>query len=616
VDRKGQVCPIESIAPRERTARLFFRWFRRGTAIADRSSKPEAYVTTHCLHPARATGAVALAVVLAHAAACTGWLGGADQDPPGASPGASPGAGANGAPGSAITPANPSVVAAPAHIRRLSVTEIKNSMRDVFAVDDSDFPVASFPVEGMPGRFDNQFASLSLSSAFVDALQNAAEWAASKAAARLGSLLACGANPTDETGCAESFVDVYGARVYRRPLADAERATLLDVYTTTRKAEEFPTSIATVIEAMLQSPSFVFRTELGGASAKTVPLTAYETASALSYFLWQSMPDQTLTDAAKSGQLATKGGVRAQAERMLADARATDAAHSMFVQWLGMIGLVQVGKMDPSWDSNLAASMQSEVFTFIDKAVWGQNGYKSLFTSAATYIDANLAAVYGVQPPAAAGLSPVTLDAQTHAGFLTMPGFIAIHTPGQNRSPVQLGKFVRESLFCQAMPPPPPGVPPVPTDPNLDEKKRFDMHDHDPACQGCHSLMDPIGYGWSQYDVIGRLSPNDHGVTEDGAGNITATDVDGAFTGPVALGAKLVSSKEVEDCFAKTVMIWALGRAADPGAEGSSDAQALTAARASGFPDGDMKALFASLVTTDAFLFRDTTLVPQGAKAP
>lgn len=507
-------------------------------------------------------------------------------------------------------PTAPMLKPAPASARRLSVAEIRNSIRDLFGVDVSQFDWRTFPAEGSAGlAFTNFAETLTATSTFTEPLQSAAEWAGQAAAAKLATLLPCAAAGAD-TACAGTFIDTFAPRAYRRPITTDERAGLLDLFTTTRASQDFFTSVATVIEALVQSPSFLYRTELGDHAAPVAALTPYETAAALSYFLWSSIPDQALTDAAANGQLSSVSDLQAQAQRMLADPRAADAAADLFQQLLSSGGTLT--KIDPMFNSGVNASMMAEISTFMSQTVWaGDHGFADMFTSSSSYVDKNLAALYGIPAPAGSGLVATTLDPSAHAGFLTMPGFIATFTNATYRSPMTIGHFVRSRLFCQALNPPPNNVPQPPSDPNLDEHQRFEMHESNPSCASCHRLMDPIGYGWSQYDVLGRLAPTDHGVVEDGVGHLTGTDVDGDFTGPVDLGKRLAASAQVQTCFSRAILTWALGRQASTDGT-ASDAQAFTSAAASGFAAGDIKALFAALAASDAFRFRDTTLVPQG----
>jgi hypothetical protein len=543
-------------------------------------------------------------LVSALVAGCVGIIGGDDGKEGGKGDAAN---------GPTMEPRSPNLSAAPAHARRLSATELRHSMRDVFGVDEAKIP--AFPGETSPGQFEDRFDALPVTPVFMSALQTAAEWVAADVAANLASRIPCAANvassPGSERSCAEQFVDAYGLRLYRRPVTAHERAGLLAVYDTTKKAEDFSTSIATVIEAMLEGPGFLFRTELGRGRGKATPLTPYEVASALSYYLWQSTPDHALLDAAAGGKLSVQTDIEAQAKRMLADPRAGEAARTMFLQWLAVTEAATITKVDPAFSPTMGASMRTEVSMFVEKTVWaGGRGFQDLLTGSASFIDRDLAVIYGAPAPEGSGHLPVNLDPAAHAGVLTMPAFIATHSPGRDRGPIQLGHFVRSAMLCQSLPAAPPGIPPAPTDPDLDVRARYGQHEKDPTCASCHRLMDPIGFGWSQFDVVGRFSPVDHGVTQDGRGELTNSDIDGPFVGPVELGRKLAKSPTVQSCFVGTVLRWALGREATISDPASADTQAVTAGKASGFAEGDLKNLFAALSASDAFLFRDTTAVP------
>ncbi len=494
---------------------------------------------------------------------------------------------------------------APARVRRLNEIELRNSIADVFGTRMlGDVP---FPVETQQGAFDNQFESLTFTQDFADALQSAAEAAGAYVSIHLPMLAACDPLKQSEAICMNSFVDTFGPRAYRRPVATEERARLFTLFSNARQAgDDYPTSISAVVEAMIQSPAFAFRTELSAGSAAKTALTPYEIASALSYFVLRTTPDSSLLDAARSGSLAASNtpGIEAEARRLLADPRAAEAMHDFFLQWLELTTAIKLTKRDPSFSAQTAASMVGETTRFLDTAWADPAGWTALLTSPETFVDANLAPIYGVASTSTS-LMPIALDPTQRAGFLTHASFIAAHAPGAERSPIMLGHFVRTKLLCQALPPPPPGVPPLPMDASLDVVARYGKHESDPSCAGCHAKMDAIGFGWSQYDVVGRFSPVDHGVTEDGLGQLEGTDVDGPFHGPVELANKLALSDQVHRCFASMALSFGLGRSvAQNGA--FFDAGALDRAMASPFGAGDLKALFVALVTSDAFLWRDT----------
>jgi hypothetical protein len=547
-------------------------------------------------------------------AACTGTVDGGAADTP------APGSAAVGMAsmertgGAVASPAaRPGIAAAaPARIRRLNEKEVRNTIADVFGM--RTLGDVHFPVETQQGAFDNRYEDLTFNQDFADALQAAAELTGSWVGAHLAELVPCDSAKVGEATCAGQLVDGLGLRAFRRPLRADERDRLLALFRKTRVVEDFPTSVATAVEAMVQSPAFVFRTELGEATGARVPLAPHEIASALSYLLVRSAPDQKLLDAAASGALARPEEIAAQARRLLGDGRTRDMLHDFFLEWLDMTTATQMSKSDPAFSSKVAQSMVAETLQFVDD-VWSRtSGYSTLLTSASSFVDARLAPLYGVPAPAGAALVPVALDPGQRAGFLTQPGFIGSHTPGAARSPIGLGHFVRTKMLCQALPPPPPGVPPVPTDATLDVVARYSRHEQDPSCAGCHAQLDAIGFGYSQYDVLGRFAPMDHGVTEDGAGRLSGTDVDGPFHGPVELARKLTASAEARRCFGATALAFALGRDTVGQAAKPIDAPAIAALIETAFRAGDLKDLFVGITTSEAFLLRDTTALAPGGK--
>ena len=218
--------------------------------------------------------------------------------------------------------------AAAAQVRRLSVREVRNSLRDVFGV--TDLGATRFPIETAQGVFDNRTDDFNFPDSFAEALRDAAEATGAQVAAALGSTLPCATSSADDA-CARQFLDRYGPRAYRRLLAAEERDRLLALFQKTRVTEEFPTAIAAMVEAMMQSPFFIFRREIGEGTSPIAPLAPYEVASSPSYFLWGSTPDNELLRTAADGTLSRHEGVEKQARRLLADDRAKEGLRTFFL---------------------------------------------------------------------------------------------------------------------------------------------------------------------------------------------------------------------------------------------------------------------------------------------
>jgi hypothetical protein len=217
-------------------------------------------------------------------------------------------------------------------------------------------------------------------------------------------------------------------------------------------------------------------------------------------------------------------------------------------------------------------------------------------------VNADLAKFYGLSGPSGKAFEKVRLDPTQRAGILTLGSLLTINAHSNQTSPVHRGKLVRERFLCDQMPPPPPNVmitPPEP-DPTSTARERFAQHSSDPACGGCHSLMDPLGFGFENYDAIGRFRTAENGKTIDPSGTITQSDIDGTFGGVVDLAKKLTGSQDVQNCYVTQWFRFAFGRG-----ETSADACTLSTVGAKfAAKQGNIKELLVAFTQSDAFLYR------------
>jgi hypothetical protein len=359
---------------------------------------------------------------------------------------------------------------------------------------------------------------------------------------------------------------------------------------------------------VLQSPQFMYRVEQGAALDEARNLarpTDYEMASRLSFLLWGAAPDAALLDAASRGELNTKQQIAAQATRLLADPRAKDVVrhfHSLLLQIAGLDGLVRNADYYPSFTPGLGALYRRETEAFVDEVVWNDDGrLGTLFTAPYTFLNQRLAAVYGIPGITGDDLRKVPLDPTRRAGLLTQPSILSMTTPGSRTDPVVRGKWVFTKLMCGTVADPPPDVPVLPEpQPGLSVRDRLAQHRASPACQGCHQLMDPIGFGFERYDGMGQWRDTDNDLPIDSSGEIATGDVAGPFNGAVELGQKLAQSKDVQGCFVGAWLTFAYGRAETPD-DACTRASLETAFEQSG---GRVPDLLAALTQTDAFLYR------------
>lgn len=491
--------------------------------------------------------------------------------------------------------------AAPARVRRLTARELANTARDVFL--GGRLPATVLPSGAPAHAFDNVYDALTIDDAFALSLQEFAEEVAAKTVESIDSVAPCtpGGAPAD---CARAFVVATGRRAYRRPLSSAETDALVRLYTDTRVKEDHATAIATVVEAMIQSPNFLFRTELGDGTPDAnghVRLSPWEVASALSYFLWRAPPDDALLAKAEAGALRTPVAIEAEARRMLASPRSTEAFRDFVSQWTEVADASVIAKSDPSISHSLADQMTTEWIATIDGAWSGKGGFKGLMLSApAASAGGDLGRIYAGDP---AGL-------QARAGLFTRAGFLAAHASAGGVNPVMTGRFVRVRVFCQPLPPPPPGVPDAPKDPALSTRQKYEQHRRDPSCGSCHSLMDPIGFGLERYAANGAFRAAELRGADSfaltGQGELKGTDVDGPFVDGAELAEKIATSATAMQCFAANAMSWLLGRDVTVEAKRLEiDGRALADVGRSVQPETDVKEIAVALLRADAFTTRE-----------
>ena len=379
--------------------------------------------------------------------------------------------------------------------------------------------------------------------------------------------------------------------------------------------EDFNAGIRLVVQGMLQSPDFLYRPEFGSGEAGVSPLSPYELASRLSYFLWNSMPDEDLFAAADAGTLETPEQLSAQAERMLNDAKAEDMVQSFHRQWLQITLVGHLEKDEeifPGAGVELQDAMRLETDTFVDQVVRHGDGLLStLLTADYSYANQRLAEHYdvdlesGVQDDGLPdGFSRIQLDPARRAGLLTHASVLAAHAYPDRTSPIHRGIFALEQVFCADIPELPRNIAPeVPNvDPNASSREQFAQHATDPACFGCHQYIDPIGFSFENYDGIGAYQTEEgNGLPIDSSGEIQLTDVDGAVGSALEVAQRAAESSQVRQCMVRQWARFALGRHED-------DSIACSISRVDdSFAEsgGNIRELILAIVGSDMFRFRE-----------
>lgn len=502
----------------------------------------------------------------------------------------------------------------PSPLRRLTRSEYGQSLQDLLGPGAVD--VSTLPPDEQALGFDNNADVLSTSDLLIEQYGQVAAAAGDFVASHAATFAACAVGPAPDAACADTLIAAFGRRAWRHTLAAEEAADLAAVFAGGMADGGFAEGISRVVAVTLQSPQFLYRIEVGGAPVAELPgavaLTSTELAARLSFLILGSLPDDGLLAAAEADRLSTAEGIAVEARRLLGDARAHAVMARFHDEWLGLSGLDGLDKdavIYPTFDDNLRAAFRTESERFVDEIVWnGPGTLAGLLTSNVSFVDANLAAFYGVAAPGGAGFERVLLDPQQRAGFLTEGAILAVHAKANQSSPVLRGRFVREQLFCTTPPPPPANIdirPPL-VDPRKTTRERFAAHTADPFCAGCHGLLDPIGFGFEHYDGIGHWRDSESGLPVDASGMLTGTDVDGAFDGAPALAARLAGSAQLRRCYATEWFRFGYGRG-----ETTADACTLTELGAAfEGAGGDVRALLVALTQTDAFRYRRLEVTP------
>lgn len=375
--------------------------------------------------------------------------------------------------------------------------------------------------------------------------------------------------------CVRSTLASFGRRAFRRSLTAAE----LDGWVAAATEGSTPDGwegLRLAIAGMLQAPSFLYRIELGEPDPQHPGyrrLTDLELAGRLAFVLWDSLPDEALLDAAESGALATEDGVRDEVERMLESPRARHGLHVFFDQYLDLDrldGLARDPATYPLFTPGLPAAMQREVELIVDDLVFERRAdVRTLFSTQSTFVNSELAALYGVDAPGADATTfvPVTLPASgPRAGLLTLGAFLAMNAHETQTSPTARGKYIRERVLCEEVQPPPPNVPtditPQPGDAPMTMRQKMEEHRKNPQCAGCHAFIDPPGMLFEHFDSLGSFRELE---TPIGGGDPLPIDSSGDLDGkPLAdgkaLAALLANEPKVGRCMVRQLFRHAAAR--------------------------------------------------------
>jgi hypothetical protein len=484
--------------------------------------------------------------------------------------GAAPGTGARGG-GTGGGAAGPLL---PARIRRLTNAEYDASVQTLLGTSQKPSSVWTFPPDARQGSFTLNDAQR-VDPVLARQLDVAAQALVSEARANgnLAALAPCANPSTAGEACATAFIQSFGARAYRRPIASDETAALVAVYHAAADGVGHDDGIDLVARAMLQSAGFLYVTELGGApvaGATSTTLTADELATSLAYVLGEGPPDQPLLDAAAAGALSTADGREQEARRLLATPQGRTRLVRVVREWLGIDGIAASAKDTTVYPGFAAVrdSMDAESVGFIEEVVThGAGTVGELLGADWTIADGPLATMNGVS---SAGAGRTSLAAVGRRGLLNQGAFLSVYAHASETAPVLRGVAIMRRVACLPLKSPTElnimVTPPLP-DPNKTTRQRFDIHATDPLCRSCHASIDGFGFAFEGYDGMGRARTMDGGHPVDSTTIVqTGRDFDGSYADSNALAAALAGSADVRTCVARQLFRASAGRSDDSAA--------------------------------------------------
>lgn len=454
-------------------------------------------------------------------------------------------------------------------LKRLTRSQYSNSLRDLLG-DELVVPDDLEPDASSEGLLVLGGAVNSLSSLGVEQYEAAAFDVASQVLASDGMRAALVPCASEDEACARSTLEAFGRRAWRRPLEPAEVDRVVGLATAAGETlGSWDQGVEYGLAAILQSPNFLYRVELGEDDPDNPGerrYTSVEMSSRLSYFLWNSTPDAELLEAGEAGELVTDAGIDAQVDRLLADPRGRAGIRNFFDEMLTLYELDELSK-DPTVfvhaSSSVGTSAREETLRLAEWLTFDQDGdYRDFYTSTTAFLDPKLATIYQVPAPSMEGFAQTTLEfSGGRRGFLGEVSFLALQAHPTSTSPTRRGQFIREVLLCEPLSPPPADVDTSIPEPSVSYptmRDRLEEHMSNPDCSVCHMHTDPIGLGFENFDGLGGWRATENGNPIDASG-----DLDGVmFHDAWALAGVVRADEHLGPCFSRTLYQYATGQSA------------------------------------------------------
>ena len=455
-------------------------------------------------------------------------------------------------------------------LRRLTHAQYSNILTTIFG-PEIVIPVLAEPDMMSAGYLSVGASTTSFTNRGVESLESAAFGIAKQVIESPDSVqrvLSCTPTGADDAECAEEFIEELGSRLWRKTLSEEEVSRYREVVLEASSVYgDFTKGVEFGVAALLQSPYFLYRMELGTPHPENPEIRIFqgmELATKLSFFLWNDIPDDELLIAVNDGSIDTREGLFTQAQRMIVDPKAKEGMSEFFVEYLRLHKLDDMVK-DPAlfehYSEDLGDDAREETLRFLNYLVFeAQTDFRESVTSHESFVNGRLASIYSIPYTGNGEYQYIEHPNNVHRpGLLGQVSFLALHGHSVSTSATIRGASVRSVLLCQEIAPAPVGV-----DTSIPEasgttrtlRERVAEHLEDPSCASCHMLMDPIGLGLENYDSIGRWRTHDNDALIDASG-----DLDGApFVNPTELAQAIVGKDNFSWCLTRGLLRYANGR--------------------------------------------------------
>ena len=473
---------------------------------------------------------------------------------------------------------------------RLTPTQWEHATADVLQLEEPSGLSGSFVPDPATGRFDNNAEELAIRSTLFQQLQSAAITLAQDLGdthGRFERVTGVERGSLSTPGRRDAFLTTFGRRAFRRPLTPDEQQAYTQLFS--RGSAVFPdepafdAGVQVAVVGFLQSPHFLYRVERRRDGEQALAPLSF--ASKLSFSLWNAPPDEELLFAAETAVRSDM--LLDHVPRMLAAPQAREMVRDLHRQLYHVESFANIPREFVSYEdysTTLNAAMQAEVDAFVEEVVFQGGTVEDLLTSRLTFVDAQIAEIYGIEGVEGEGEAvrePVLLDPEERAGLATLSGFLAVHSSEESENLIRRAAWLHESLLCTPLPPAPPDATALPLDDEEDLTTRERIEHHTAECGGaCHDvLLNPIAFAFGQYDAMGRYRGD---ADIDASSVYEFTFGEAAFDGAVELSELLVEDEDVHRCYTSSLLSYLEGRTLT--ADDAAQVDALTAASMGGAP--------------------------------